>query len=117
MKRIVLSMLTAVAVAAFAGCMNMYNRAPWTRGRIERMYQSSREAAGMAIVVSFPQMMCDTGSGGLIVENILTVPFLGLPCAVDAVCEAAIDTVLLPIDWPLSAARKKPETELERRGR
>jgi len=104
--RVARALVAAVALSAFAGCMNVYNRAPWTCGRIELVYQSSREATWMAMGLAFPQLMCDT-SDGFIVENILTVPFLGLPCAVDAACEALIDTALLPVDWPLSAARRR----------
>ena len=41
-------------------------------------------------------------------ENIFTVP-LGCLCLCDAVCEAAIDTVCLPFDWPISAKRKRDQ--------
>lgn len=94
------------AVALLSGCINAYTRFPTTAPRIERVYQCSSEAAGLAIVCSFPQCMSDNpGDGGFMWENCLTIPFLGLPCAVDALCEACIDTVLLPVDWPLSASR------------
>lgn len=49
--------------------------------------------------------MC--GCVNFYLENIFTIPFLGLPCAEDAVCEACIDTACLPFDWPMSATRCK----------
>jgi len=101
--------LTAIAMAALlCGCINLYTRFPTTDARIERVCQCSREAAALSIVCAFPQMMSDSpGDNGWMWENLLTIPFLGLPCAVDAVCEACIDTVCLPVDWPLSAIREK----------
>ena len=38
--------------------------------------------------------------------NVVTIP-LGLVCLCDSVCEAALDTVFLPIDYPLSCVREK----------
>ena len=101
--------LVAMAViTALSGCINLYTRFPTSEPRIERVYQCSHQAAGLSIVASFPQMMSDCPSdNGFMVENLFTIPFLGLPCAVDAICEACIDTVCLPIDWPLSASRKE----------
>ena len=100
--------LATIAMAAIlCGCINGYTRFPTTDAKIERVYQCSREAAALSIVCSFPQCMSDNpGDGGFMWENCFTIPFLGLPCAVDAVCEACIDTVLLPVDWPLSASRR-----------
>ena len=100
--------LATIAMAAMlCGCINGYTRFPTTDAKIERVYQCSREAAALSIVCSFPQMMSDCPSdNGWMWENLFTIPFLGLPCAVDAVCEACIDTVLLPVDWPLSASRR-----------
>jgi len=98
----------AVSVIAFAcGCVNLYTRFPTTDERITKVYQCSREAAGLSVLLSFPQAMSDGPSRGFMWENLLTIPFLGLPCAVDAVCEACIDTVCLPVDWPLAASRRK----------
>ena len=92
------------------GCINCYTRFPTSAPRIERVYQCSRQAAALSIVASFPQMMSDCpGDNGFMWENCLSIPFLGLPCAVDAVCEACIDTVCLPVDWPLAASRKEGE--------
>lgn len=103
--------LAGVAVgamlSALCGCINCYTRFPTSDTRIERVYQCSRQAAALSIVAAFPQVMTDTGHPEPFMwENIFTIPFLGLPCAVDAVCEGVIDTVCLPVDWPLAAARR-----------
>lgn len=97
----------AVAVVASAcGCVNLYTRCPWTDERIDRVYQCSREAAGLSVLVAFPQMMSDCpGDNGYMWENIFTVP-LGCLCLCDAAVEACVDTVCLPVDWPLAASRK-----------
>lgn len=94
-------------VACVCGCVNCYTRWPTTEERITDVYQCSREAAALSILCSFPQAMSDGPSRGFMWENLLTIPFLGLPCAVDAVCEACIDTVCLPVDWPLAASRRE----------
>ncbi len=95
--------------AIMSGCMNCYVRAPWTDGRIERVYECSREVAALSVICAFPQMMSDSPStsGSWCWANLFTVPFMGLPCAVDALCEGVVDTVCLPIDWPLAEARKE----------
>ena len=95
------------ACSALSGCVNCYTRWPTTDKRIYRVYQSSREAAELSVLASFPQAMSDCPSRGFVWENILTITFLGLPCAADAVCEACIDSVCLPVDWPLAASRKR----------
>ena len=101
MKRIAL----LIAVAALCGCVNLYTRFPTSDERIESVYQCTREAAALSVIVSFPQMMSDCpGDGGFMWENIFTVP-LGCLCLCDSVCEACVDTVCLPFDWPVSAAR------------
>ena len=101
-------LLSVAAVAALSGCVNCYTRWPTTDERISSVYQCSREAAALSVICSFPQMMSDAGNADSFMwENIFTVPFLGLPCALDALCEAAVDTVCLPVDWPLSASRKE----------
>jgi len=105
MKRFQLVILCAFAI--LGGCMNLYTRCPWTNPKIEDVYQCSREAVAFAMIGSFPQMMSDAPDRGWRWENCLTIPFIGLPCAVDAVCEGVIDTVCLPVDWPLSASRKE----------
>lgn len=106
---LILSILFAGAIASmFSGCVNIYTRCPTTDARIESCYQSTRVASAFAVVASFPQMMSDAPSDYAIQwENIFTVPFLGLPCSVDACLEAVVDTVCLPYDYPISKARKK----------
>lgn len=92
---------------ACEGCVNLYTRFPTTDERIERVYQCSREAAGLSILVAFPQMMSDCpGDNGYMWENIFTVP-LGCLCLCDALVEATVDTVCLPYDWPVSASRSR----------
>lgn len=39
-------------------------------------------------------------------ENLITIP-IGCIGYCDTACEAVIDTVLLPIDWPLTSYRDK----------
>jgi hypothetical protein len=106
--------LLAIAALAFtAGCMNLCTRAPWTTSqRIESCYQSSRWVAGVGLICMFPQVMSDCpGDGGFVFENVFTIPF-GLLVECEAVVEAAVDTVCLPFDWPVSAYRRR---ERERR--
>ena len=98
----------AALLLSACGCVNLYTRCPWTDERIERVYQCSREAAGLSILVAFPQMMSDGPHETYIWENIFTVP-LGCLCLCDAVVEACVDTVCLPVDWPLAASRKEAE--------
>ena len=106
MKKAYFIMLLFFATA-MCGCVNMYERAPWTNPEIRSVYQCSRAAAGMSVIVAFPQMMSDNpGDGGFMWENIFTIP-LGCVCMCDTACEAVIDTVCLPFDWPISAARRK----------
>ena len=101
------SILILSAALILGGCVNCYTRFPTTNERIERVYQCSREAAALSVIIAFPQMMSDNpGDGGFMWENIFTVP-LGCLCLCDAACEAVIDTVCLPFDWPISAARRK----------
>ena len=94
-----------MATMLFGGCVNIYTRAPWTDAKIEHVYQSTVSAAGVSTVVAFPQIMSDGHSEPLMIENIFTIP-LGLLGLCDAACEAALDTIFLPIDWPLSAYRE-----------
>ena len=93
-------------IVCMCGCVNCYTRWPTTDERIDRVYQCSREAAAPSVIVSFPQMMSDGPSRGFMWENIFTVP-LGCLCLCDAAVEACIDTVCLPVDWPLAASRKE----------
>ena len=108
MGRIVGTVIAACALSLASGCVNLYTRFPTTNAKIEQVYQSSRQAAGLSIIVAFPQMMSDVPGQGYMWENIFTVP-LGCLCLCDAVCEAAIDTVCLPFDWPISAKRKRDQ--------
>ena len=107
MKRLVA--IVALALAC-GGCMNCYFRAPWTRGKIEECYQSTRYMGGMTMIASFPQMMSDCpGDGGFRWENCFTIPFLGLPCFVDTACELCLDTAFLPADYFIARAREKKD--------
>ena len=107
MRKFHIAML-ALAALLCGGCVNCYTRLPMTATRIERVYQCSCAAAALSVLVAFPQMMSDGPSRGFMCENIFTVP-LGCLCLCDAAAEACIDTVCMPIDWPLSAARKEDD--------
>lgn len=96
----------AIAIVCICGCVNCYTRWPTTDERIERVYQCSREAAALSVLVSFPQAMSDGSSRGFMWENLLTIP-IGCLCLCDAAVEACVDTVCLPVDWPLAASRRK----------
>ena len=99
------SILILSSALFLGGCVNLYTRAPWTNAKINEVYQCSRMAAGMSLIIAFPQMMSDNpGDGGFMWQNIFTVP-LGCLCLCDAVCEAAIDTAFLP--WDLYVRGKK----------
>lgn len=104
---IIAALFVSAILSLLGGCANLYTRCPATDARIERTYQCSGQAATLSVVASFPQMMSDTSeSGRLRWENCLTIPFLGLPIAVDAACEFCIDTVLFPCDYLISDSRK-----------
>ena len=105
------AIIASIGVSLMTGCVNLYTRCPGTDEKITQVYQCSREAAALAVIGSFPQMMSDnpSTSGSWCWENLISIPFIGLPFAVDAVCEACIDTVCLPVDWPLAASRKEDE--------
>lgn len=93
--------------SALGGCVNAYTRFPATDKKIERIYQSTGEAYSLSIIVMFPQLMSDNpGSRGLRVENIVSIP-IGCIGLCDTACEAAVDTICLPFDWPVSEYRKK----------
>ena len=108
------NLLTSVLMAcALSGCMNIWTRNPFTKTEITSVYQSSRMMAGGAIVVAFPQMMSDCPSEPAFLPlNLISIPLGGLVMC-DAVCEAALDTVFLPFDWPISAYRKRKDKEDE----
>ena len=102
----ILPLFLACALAC-SGCVNLYTRFPTTEEQIESVYQCSREAAGLSVLIAFPQIMSDVPKNqGLAVWNLLTIP-LGCVCLCDAAAEACIDTVCLPVDWPLAASRKE----------
>lgn len=103
---IVLAPLVAALALLLSGCVNCYTRCPGTDGEITEVYQSSRMAAGASLIVAFPQMMSDVPGTGFDPFNIFTIP-LGVLVLGDAVAEAAVDTVCLPVDCPLSRARRK----------
>ena len=102
--------LAAVAACLFAGCVNVcVTRNPFCSLEVEKCYQSSSMAAGGAILCAFPRMMSDDPYESVFgPEQFFTIP-LSLVILCDAACEAAIDTVLLPVDWPLSSYRKRKE--------
>ena len=102
--------LLSIAICAFllAGCVNCYTRCPLTDPRVESVYQSSKSAAGASMLVAFPQVMACAPSKGISWVNVCTIP-LGLLGLCDAVVEAAIDTVCLPVDIPLANMRDGDE--------
>ena len=100
------AIIASIGVSLMTGCVNLYTRCPGTDARIEEVYQSSRAAAGMSALVAFPQAMSDGPSRGFMWANIFTIP-LGCLGLCDAAVEACIDTVCLPVDWPLAASRKE----------
>ena len=103
----------ALMACALSGCMNIWTRNPMTKTEITSVYQSSRMMAGVAIVIAFPQMMSDCPSEPAFLPlNLISIPLGGLVMC-DAVCEAALDTVFLPFDWPISAYRKRKDKEDE----
>lgn len=102
----------AIIVAALAtlltGCMNVYVRWPTTPRQIESVYQSTGEMAGVTWIASFPQTMADLGPHPAFMwENLISIPFFGLPCFVDTVLEGVVDTICLPYDIPVSIHREK----------
>ena len=102
------AIFVAALATLFTGCMNAYVRWPTTSREIESVYQSTGEMAGITLIASFPQMMSDNGSpDGFIPENLISIPFFGLPCFVDTVLEGVVDTICLPYDIPISIHREK----------
>jgi len=100
-------LFTVMLLLAACGCINVYNRLP-CGPRLEEVYESTHQAAALTLVAAFPQIMAD-GKQGFMWENLLTVPFLGIPCAVDTVLEACVDTVFLP--WDLYVRHTSSNTE------
>lgn len=104
----ILLLATVAFFSAFlSGCMNCYYRAPWTRGEIRECYQATRTTASAVPVLAFPQMMSDNPYDYCWAPvNLLTVP-LALVALCTVPVEAALDTVCLPVDYPLSRHRRK----------
>lgn len=108
MKKAVVVLAFVLASAVFSGCMNCRVRFPTTNPKIEECYMCTRTMAAFTIIGSFPQMMSDNpGDGGFMWENLISIPFIGLPCFVDTCLEAAVDTVCLPADYFIVRAREK----------
>lgn len=99
--------LVLCLISTFCGCINIYTRCPGTDSRIDYCYQSTDTAGAATLIGSFPQMMVPTGDRGLEWYNIFTVTLIGVPCFVDTVCEAALDTVFYPIDYFIVKERDK----------
>lgn len=87
------------------GCVNMYIRCPFTQSKIVDTYQSTRSAAGISLIVMFPQTMGYGNDRGFIAENIFTIP-LGCIGMCDVLLEGCVDTVLYPCDYVISKTRK-----------
>ena len=102
-------MLLVALMLCACGCVNLYTRFPTTEPKIEQCYQSTCLMAGATIIGSFPQMMSDvpSRSRSLCWENLISVPFIGLPFFVDTCLEACVDTVCLPVDWFISDVREE----------
>lgn len=104
---IVTLLFVFAACSALSGCVNVaYTRNPLSDSRIQKTYQSTGIALSASYVIAFPQIMSPTGEDGLMLANIVSIP-LGCVGLVDTACEAVIDTVCLPVDWPLAASRKR----------
>ena len=103
LRMVRLSWLTGLLCALLlGGCINLYTRCPGTDPKIDYCYQSTDTAAMMTVVASFPQIMATMDTKGPEWYNIFTVTLLGIPFLADTICEAAIDTVLLPIDYAIT---------------
>ena len=102
-------LLVAFLMSFACGCLNLYTRFPTTEPRIEQCYQSTCMMAGVTVIGSFPQMMSDvpSRSGSLCWENLISVPFIGIPCLADTCLEACVDTACFPVDWFIAGAREE----------
>lgn len=98
--------LTLTFLSLLSGCMNLYTRCPGTKPTIESIYQCSREMIPLSYVVMFPQVMSPGSADDFYWENLITVP-CGLICFGDTACEAVVDTVCLPFDYPISRYRRR----------
>lgn len=104
-----------VLACSLTGCVNLYVRCPGTSSKIATVYQSTQAAAALSYVIMFPQVISWRGAQvearsssreTFVMENLITIP-IGCIGFCDTACEAVIDTVLLPIDWPLTYYRDK----------
>lgn len=92
------TILLASASLVLGGCANLLVRTKVVDEEITRVYQPTRDQAGVVVAVACPQSMFHpTGKCEWDVGNVLTVPFAALPAA-DLVLEAVLDTVFLPVD-------------------
>lgn len=91
-----------------AGCVNVVSvRNPFSNEKVEEIYQGTKTATTVALVVSFPQMMSDRPSDyGFKPYNMLTIP-CGIVCFADVMLESVVDTVCLPFDIPVSKNRNE----------
>lgn len=70
--------------------------------------------ANLTVVAAFPQILPMNETKGFVWQNCLTIPLLGLPCAIDTCLEAVVDTACLPYDWAVSKSKEKSNlTEIE----
>ena len=112
---LVQKIIGTLCVLFLTGCVNCYLRCPGTSSKITTVYQSTQAAAALSYVIMFPQVISWRGTEPeerassretFVMENLITIPF-GMIGYCDTACEAVIDTVLLPIDWPLTYYRDK----------
>lgn len=97
------------ALLCVCGCVNLYTRFPTTEERIESVYQCSLEAAGLSVLVAFPQAMSDVPKNqGFKAWNLFTIP-LGCLFLCDTAAEACVDTICFPADYFLAGSRKEHE--------
>ena len=98
------ALIASLMLLATAGCMNLYTRCPGTDREIASCYQSTEWMFTLSYVVAFPQVMSPGSADEFYWENIITIP-CGLVCLADTACEAVVDTVCLPFDYPISIYR------------
>jgi uncharacterized protein YceK len=100
------AILTLVLASLLQGCMNLYIRCPG-HPYVEMPYQSTSAMANLTVVAAFPQILPMNETDGFVWQNCLTIPLLGLPCAIDTCLEAVVDTVCLPYDLSVSKSKEK----------
>ena len=112
------SFLASLVILFLSGCVNIYLRCPGTPSKLTTVYQSTQAAAALSYVIMFPQVMSWRGDASelpekretFVMENLITIPF-GVIGYCDTACEAVIDTVCLPVDWPLTSYRGRKLNE------